>query len=149
MKHIVKLLSSFFYLGYSPIAAGTVGSAVGCVLYLFLPKSPLPLALVIVGGFLVGVFLCSSAEEIYGRKDPPVIICDEIVGMWVALFLLPVSIPWVLSAFVLFRIFDVFKPYPAAKLEKTRGGWGVMLDDIVAAVYANLILQAFSLVIGR
>jgi phosphatidylglycerophosphatase A len=91
--------------------------------------------------FFVGVRSCRAAEAAHG-KDPGVVVIDEVLGMLVALYLIPNSIPAVAAAFLFFRLFDIVKPFPARLAERARGGWGVMLDDAVAGIYANLAVRA-------
>ena len=82
----------------------------------------------------------------WGDKDPSLVVIDEVAGMWVTLIALPWTPVTVLTGFFMFRLFDVFKPYPARDLEGVPGGWGIMLDDIVAGIYANLAVRVVLLV---
>jgi phosphatidylglycerophosphatase A len=138
---LVRFIGSGFYSGYSPFVSGTVGSIVGLAIYaipsfehnaVLLPVS--------VFFFFLGVFTAGKMEAVYGH-DPSVVTIDEVVGMWVSLFFLPKNILIALSAFVLFRIFDIFKPWPASVFDKKHGGFGIMMDDVFAGVYANIALQ--------
>ena len=128
--------------GLSPIAPGTAGSAVGVLL--FIPLSWVSIwwqvaATLLV--FLVGVWASSATATRKHLKDPGLVVVDEIAGMWVTLLLVPFGWRAALAGFFLFRVMDVFKPFPARQLESLPSGWGIMTDDIMAGVYANLVLQ--------
>ena len=128
-------------VGYAPFAPGTFGSALGLVLWLALPADPLIQAVVITGVSAAGVWSAGLAESHFQGTDPGPVVIDEVMGMLVTLFLNPVGWGGALLAFFLFRAFDVLKPYPANRLEKLHGGLGIMADDFMAAVYANLTLR--------
>lgn len=135
-------LATGFGSGYSPVAPGTAGSAVGLLLYWPLHRLPgLPLAAVVGAVFLVGVLAASDVARRVGFEDPGIVVVDEIVGMWVSLAFLPLTPSTAVAAFVLFRVMDVLKPYPARQLESLPSGWGIMADDLMAGVYANLLLR--------
>jgi phosphatidylglycerophosphatase A len=128
--------------GYSPFAPGTAGSAVG--LLLFWPLHALPVAAqagACLLVFLLGVAASAHVARAAGREDPGIVVVDEIVGMWITLLLVPFTLWTALAGFVLFRVMDVWKPWPARQLEYLPGGWGIMADDVMAGVYANLVLQ--------
>ncbi len=132
------------YAGFARLAPGTVGSLVGLLLYLPLASSPAlvpPLAAVAM--FFLGVFASSHVANIWRVKDPQVIVVDEIVGMWIALLFVPFEIVNVAGAFLAFRLFDIVKPFPARQAEQLPAGWGIMVDDVAAGVYANLTIQVF------
>jgi len=133
-------------IGYVPVAPGTFGSAVGLLLWMALGASSGSSATVqgavIVALFVVGSIAGNAAEHHFGRTDPRQVIIDEVMGMLITLFLNPVHWKGALAGFLLFRATDVLKPYPANRLERLPGGVGVMADDAMAAVYANLILRA-------
>jgi phosphatidylglycerophosphatase A len=125
--------------GYAPIASGTVGSVVGLALWLALTGlSPLGYALAALGVAGVGIWAAGRASEIFRRHDDGRITIDEVAGMLFSLAWLPARPEVAALAFVLFRIFDIWKPFPAAAAERLPGGLGVMADDLVAGVYANL-----------
>jgi phosphatidylglycerophosphatase A len=132
------------YCGYFPVAPGTIGSAVGLVVYLLVwwTGSPVVEAGLIVGLFLAGVWAGTTAERYFGGIDPGPVVLDEVVGMLITLAFIPVGLTGALAGFVLFRFYDVIKPFPANRLERLHGGLGVMADDAMAAVYANLTLRA-------
>jgi len=135
-------IATVFGVGYAPIAPGTFGSAAGLVVWWLLPSSPAAQAVAIVVIFCAGSWGGSVAERYFGRTDPGQVVIDEVLGMLITLFLNPVGWTGAFAGFFLFRIFDVIKPYPANRLEQLHGGIGVMADDAMAAVYANLVLRA-------
>ena len=137
----VRLLAMGFFAGYSPFAPGTAGSIVGLAIY-FIPgmETPIALSIASLAGFFSGVGVSTMMTKQLG-EDPPVVVIDEIVGMWISLILLPKTLAVALLAFLFFRIYDIFKPPPARRMERVRDGWGIMLDDVVAAVYANVSVR--------
>ena len=152
-RFIHKVLASGFGAGYSPIAPGTAGAVVACLMLLvlhgWLPEvfaTEWRLASVpgfvglIVGFFLIGLVTADALEISWG-KDPSRVVIDEMVGMWISLLWIPFRWPYLLAGFVLFRIFDIWKPLGIRRAERWKGGWGVMMDDVLAGVYANAVLQ--------
>lgn len=141
VRFLSTVLATGFGSGYSRITPGTMGSLAGLVLYL-IPwfADPLPFAAAIVIVFFLGVWTADQLERRLG-EDPQVVVVDEIVGVWISLFLVPRSVIPVAVAFVLFRVFDTFKPFPARRLESLRHGLGIMLDDVAAGLYANVATQ--------
>jgi len=141
VKNLSKILATFFYIGYIPCAPGTVASAVGVLLYIVI-ESPF---ILYISAFLIitvlGFIVSGSVEKMLGMKDPACIVIDEVAGILLALFLLPLKWPVLIAAFILFRVFDIFKPYPVNKFENFKGGTGIMLDDLMAGLYTNLIMQ--------
>ncbi|HTN44207.1 MAG TPA: phosphatidylglycerophosphatase A [Nitrospiria bacterium] len=129
--------------GYAPVAPGTAGSLVGLVLvFLIRNRSPILYAAVVLTVFTLGVHAADRMERATGVKDNRRIVVDEIAGMLVAGFLLPSDAGYAIGGFLLFRVLDVLKPFPARWIEQNLvGGWGIMLDDAVAGLYANLLLQ--------
>ena len=97
--------------------------------------------MVVVLLFAVGTYAADRAKGILAVKDPSVVIIDEIVGCWVALLAISPRLTLLLFAFALFRLFDIWKPFPADRVESLPGGWGIMLDDLVAGIYANLSVR--------
>jgi phosphatidylglycerophosphatase A len=136
------LVASVCGIGYIRVAPGTFGSAAGLILWALLPQSAVAQAVVIGVLFAIGCWSGTAAEQHFGRADPGQVVIDEVVGMLIALFMNPVSWSGAAAAFLLFRLFDVVKPFPANRLERLAGGVGVMADDAMAAVYANLTLRA-------
>jgi phosphatidylglycerophosphatase A len=143
VTRLAVFIATVGYCGYFPFAPGTVGSAVGLLVYLVVwwTQSPVVEAALIVGLFGAGVWAGTTAERYFGGIDPGPIVLDEVVGMLITLAFIPVGLSAALTGFVLFRIFDVVKPFPARRLENLHGGLGVMADDAMAAVYANLTLR--------
>ena len=136
-------MATGFGAGYSPVAPGTAGSLVGLVLvFLVHNHSPLFYTVVVLTVFALGVHSADCIERATAEKDNRRIVIDEIAGMLVTCFLLPSDPGYWIGGFVLFRALDVMKPFPARWIEQNLvGGWGIMLDDTVAGLYANLILQ--------
>jgi phosphatidylglycerophosphatase A len=134
-------VATVFGVGYAPVAPGTFGSAAGLLLWWLLPASATVQAIAIAGIFVAGSWGGNVAERHFGRTDPGQVVIDEVMGMLITLFLNPVGWMGALAGFLIFRVFDVIKPYPANRLEQLHGGIGVMADDGMAAVYANLALR--------
>jgi phosphatidylglycerophosphatase A len=120
---------------------GTVGSLGGLLLYFVVKDKLLVYAFSILFIFLLGMMFSAEAERIYKRKDAQMIVIDEACGMMLSLFLVPYNFWIMILGFILFRIFDIIKPPPAKAIEKFSGAFGVMFDDIIAALYTNFILQ--------
>jgi phosphatidylglycerophosphatase A len=135
-------VASSLGVGYIPIAPGTFGSAAGLLVWAAVGPSAAAEAAAIAVLFAIGSWSGGVAERHYGRTDPPYVVIDEVMGMLITLFMNPVGWLGALGAFLLFRLFDVIKPYPANRLESLPGGVGIMADDAMAAVYANLALRA-------
>ena len=135
------LLATAGGVGYVPFAPGTFGSMVGVALWAVLPSSWITQAIVIVALFVLGSWSGSVAEHHFGRTDPSQVVIDEVVGILMTLFLNPVGWAGALAGFLIFRVSDIVKPYPSNRLERLPGGVGVMADDAMAAVYANLALR--------
>jgi phosphatidylglycerophosphatase A len=137
-----RVVATAFGSGYSPFAPGTAGSAVGVVLFWPLARWPWPWQLAAAAAlFFVGVAAAGHMARRVGDEDPGVVVVDEVAGQWVSLAGLPFTPAVALAGFVLFRVVDVVKPWPARDLERLRGGWGIMADDIAAGVLANLALR--------
>jgi phosphatidylglycerophosphatase A len=129
-----------FGAGYAPVASGTVGSFVTVVAIWLLPLTPLRIAVALVVVVLVGIWAGSRVERLQGKKDPGVIVIDEVAGMLLSVILLPPTIPVLITAFLLFRLFDIWKPFPARESQALTGGMGVMVDDLIAGVYALVLV---------
>ena len=136
-------ISTCGYLGYVPVAPGTFGSAAGLVVYAAIRWSGSPALelAVIVLLFAIGVWSSGVAEKYLGGVDPGPVVVDEVVGMLITLALLPVNITGAIVGFLLFRVLDVIKPWPANRFEALHGGLGIMADDAMAAVYGNLAMR--------
>lgn len=137
----IKIISSFFYLGHSPFIPGTMGSLGGLVCYFLVKNNEILYGFLILFLFLLGVIFAGDAERIYKRKDASMIVIDEACGQLLALFFVPFSMFSVILGFFFFRIFDILKPPPARRMERMTGALGIMFDDIIAAIYTNIILQ--------
>jgi phosphatidylglycerophosphatase A len=144
---LARLLATGLYAGYAPIAPGTAGSAVGLAAYwVFGLDRLIPASVAITCCFFLGVAASAAMERELG-EDPPVVVIDEVVGQWISLLLLPKSLLIAATSFVLFRLFDIIKPPPARNVEVLSNGWGIMLDDLLAAVYANISLRVLLLLV--
>lgn len=148
MKRLLLAIASVFGAGYFPVASGTFASALALLPALALRDAPWGYAAAVLVLAVLGVWSSGEAEHILGEKDPHRIVIDEVAGMFIALAGLPSHWAYVLAAFVLFRIFDVWKPTPARQAQDLPGGWGVMADDVIAGLYANLLLQGARLLLG-
>jgi phosphatidylglycerophosphatase A len=139
-----------FGSGLSPFAPGTMGTLVAIPFIFALRGLGTPgfwIALLLL--FVLGVGLCGYVSRQLGVHDHGGIVWDEMVGYWLAAAFVPLQWPWLLAAFVLFRIFDIFKPWPIRQLdEKVSGGFGIMIDDIVAALFTLIILAVFQVYLG-
>lgn len=143
MTRLAVFVATVGYCGYFPFAPGTVGSAAGLVVYLLVwwAQSPVVEVGLIVVLFALGVWAGTTAERYFGGIDPGPIVIDEVVGMLITLAFIPVGLSGAIAGFFLFRVYDVIKPFPAGRFERLHGGLGVMADDAMAAVYANLTLR--------
>jgi phosphatidylglycerophosphatase A len=148
MRVVALALATCLGIGYVPFAPGTFGSLAGVLLWYLLPGSPAIQVIAIAIVFVIGSWSGSVAERHFRSTDPSPVVLDEVMGMWVTLLMNPVGWQGVAIAFLLFRAFDVIKPYPANLLERLPGGIGVMADDGMAAVYANLALRLTIFVFG-
>jgi phosphatidylglycerophosphatase A len=143
VTRLAVFLATAGYAGYFPIAPGTVGTAVGLLVYALVAwsKSPALEAGLIVVLFAIGVWAATVAERYFGGIDPGPVVIDEVVGMLITVAFIPVGWTGAILGFLLFRVFDVVKPFPAGRLEALHGGLGVMADDAMAAIYAHLVLR--------
>jgi phosphatidylglycerophosphatase A len=148
MKYFILLLASVFGVGYSPIAPGTLGTLVAILVYYFLSNIPSPLYEITLVGFLFfSVWVSGNAEIFFGKKDDQRIVIDEIIGFLITMLWVPKTIRFVIIGFFLFRFFDILKPFPIRRMErKLEGGFGVVLDDVMAGIYANIVLQLIFLI---
>ncbi len=161
---LTRLIATGLFIGYTPWASGTFGSLLGCAVA-FIPafENPLVSIPLILIGFLAGVVTSAKIAAAEGHRltkiaaatkaffqpephrepDPSIVVIDEVVGQWISFFLLPLNLPTVVVSFVLFRLFDVLKPPPASQVENIPNGWGIMLDDVIAGIYANIGTRLF------
>jgi phosphatidylglycerophosphatase A len=141
-------IATVFGAGRSPFAPGTVASALTVIVLAVVPFSLVALIVFFVVVTLVGTWASHHAERVLGVKDASAIVIDEVAGMTLSVLLLPRTIPVLASAFVLFRIFDVVKPFPAWQSQRLPGGFGVMTDDLIAGLYALAILAGARALVG-
>ena len=156
MKSFYKFMLSGFGAGWLPVAPGTWGATVAVlplffftqigpsVFSTFQPIFTLILMILIVIFTWIGVKGVDFLHDEWG-DDPKQVVIDEMIGVWIAIIGLPLTVPNLIIGFILFRFFDIAKPLGIRQLEKIKGGWGVMLDDVLAGVYANILLQIFNL----
>lgn len=131
------------YVGYAPFASGTFGSLVGLPIVYLLSKTHWYAATVLAATLILGsVWVAHLAEQQLNAKDPGCIVIDEVAGMCVTMLYIPLTLTTGMAGFLLFRLFDVIKPPPVRQMEKMlKGGWGVVMDDVVAGVMANISLR--------
>jgi phosphatidylglycerophosphatase A len=147
---LIMALATGFYTGYLPKAPGTWGSLVALPLHLLLIQlSPVGYAISLAVFVILAVLISGSAEKIYDYKDPGIIVIDEIAGMLVALIAAPHHpLGWLL-AFVLFRFFDIWKPFPISWVDRrVQGGVGIVLDDLLAGLFALIVIRLLGLLFG-
>jgi phosphatidylglycerophosphatase A len=139
---VLTRVATIGFLGYSPFAPGTVGSLFALATFLLTDISPFANFILIVAGTVVGIYASTVAEKMLKEKDSKKIIIDEFIGFYVSVLYLPKTLAFTVSAFLLFRFFDIIKPLFISKLERTlSNGLGIMADDILAGIYANIVLQ--------
>lgn len=147
---VVVFLATGFYTGNIPKAPGTFGTLPGLCLCFFLARLPWPVSLLLICVLMgLAVWLSGRAAKIMGKQDPGCIVIDEIVGMAVTLVALPFTLYTAITGFLLFRFFDILKPPPIKSIDrKVHGGTGIVLDDVIAGVYANIVLRISMLAMG-
>ena len=151
MDRLFMGIATGFGAGYLPKAPGTWGSLLALPLHFFLRQlAPNHYALALGAIFFIAVITAGQAEKILDRKDPGVVVIDEVIGMLITLIAAPDNpLIWLLG-FLLFRLFDIFKPYPIRLIDqRLNGGLGIVLDDVLAGIYSLIILQIFCYTIGR
>jgi phosphatidylglycerophosphatase A len=142
MRALAQFCATAGFVGYAPVAPGTFGSAVGVLLWVFIVHAgaAAELAAILLTA-VVGVWSAGAVERHAGKTDPGIVVIDEVLGMLMTLAWMPLTPFGVFVAFVVFRAFDVVKPWPAGKFEALHGGWGIMADDAMAGVYGNLAMR--------
>jgi len=140
-KSFSVTLATCFGLGYFPFMPGTVGAFVGAGIYALTASNLITHTITLLLFVIVGLFVSDKAERIMRTTDPKPVIIDDLTGMLVAFYMIPNTPTCLIIAFILFRVFDIFKPFPIGRIEKMHGGKGIMLDDIVAGLYANIVVQ--------
>lgn len=150
----LALAIATFGVGYLPLMPGTFGSLVSVGMFLLLARANMPLVAVVLVLILAvtfaGIWAGSRIEQLSGRKDPGKVVVDEVAGQLIALFPLTLVAQWstgaVILSFILFRFFDIVKPYPANRLQELEGGTGIMFDDLVAGVYSAIVVSIFLII---
>jgi len=140
-QKIVKAIATFFFTGYLPLAPGTWGSLGGVLVYFLVRHNIFLFLSVLALLFFLGLYTAGKAEDIFGKKDDGRIVIDEACGILLLYLLIPPYKLYLITGFILFRLFDFLKPYPAKRLEKLPSSWGIMADDIVAALYSYIIIS--------
>ena len=144
-----KFIGSGFYSGYFPVASGTVGSLAAIVIYLIPGFERLVIIIPATLIFIVyGMFLGTKFESLYG-KDPAECTVDEVVGTWISIIALPKTFWIIVGAFFIWRILDIIKPPPAKNLERLKGGLGIMIDDVISALYTLIIMHLVVYLLGK
>jgi phosphatidylglycerophosphatase A len=142
LRRLGVFIATCAHVGYAPVAPGTFGSAVGLVVYYLVRRQASTavelgaIAVILV----VGLWSATEAEHHFGGIDPRPVVIDEVIGMLITLALHPVNVTGAIVGFFIFRVLDVVKPWPARRLELLPGGFGVVLDDVMAGVYGNLLM---------
>ena len=146
MRAVGVFVATGGYAGYAPVAPGTAGSLVGLGVYALVRRygGPGLEAIVLSAVGVLGVWSATAGERHFGKTDPGHVVIDEVAGMLLTLLWLPVTWLGALVGFLAFRVFDIGKPFPAGSAERLPRGWGVMADDLVAGVYAHLVVQVMA-----
>ena len=139
---LTKAIASVFFIGYLPFVPGTFGSLAGVGLFYLIKESGLPIYLLsILCVMLLGLLTSGRVEKLLNKKDPSCVVVDEVMGMLIALSFMPPDLRIIILGFIIFRILDTLKPFPAERLQHMHGALGIMGDDLAAGVYTNIILQ--------
>ena len=144
MKRLTKIIATVFGIGYFPIAQGTLAGLAGVGLYLLIRNNTFIYLAVLSIILIVGFIVSGKAERIFAEKDSRKIVIDDFSGILIAYLFIPFVTHYIIIGFLIYRMLDIIKLYPINKLEKLPSGWGIMLDDIVAGLYTNLILQVIA-----
>jgi len=147
---IKEFFFTAFYSGYSPVAPGTAGTLVAMALYIlenliFSDLNSGTLNIINMSIVILMIYpsikLGDAAEKFYKSKDPQQVVLDEVLGYWIGILFIPFSLSYAIMAFVIFRVFDIIKPFPASSLESLTGGLGIMIDDIIAGLYTLAVMH--------
>ena len=141
IRKLQTMLATFFYIGYLPVAPGSIATLAGIALSYAVANNPNVYILVTLLVTIVGFMVSGQAEALTGKKDPGCIVIDEVAGVMIAFYALPQTWPVMWTAFFVFRAFDMFKIYPGNKFEGMKGSAGIMLDDVIAGIYTNIVMQ--------
>ena len=142
-----RFVATFFYLGKLPFAPGSWGSLGALLLWLLLPVTFSVHLSVIIILFVLGVYSSNKIAENLDDHDPSEVVIDEVVGMGISLFMLPHSFELYFLAFILFRIFDIFKPLFIYRIQNLSGGWGIMLDDVLAGLFTFALVNGIAIIL--
>ncbi len=145
---VARFCATFFHIGDIPLAPGSAASAAALLVAFLVHRWPL--AYIALGIFftVIGFLTAGQVEKIAGRKDPGCIVIDEAAGIMISFLFIPMTVPVMVTGFFLFRAFDMFKIYPANKFEAMGGAQGIMMDDVMAGIYTNIVLQVAVRVVG-
>lgn len=147
LRFLSKIIATVFFIGYIPFAPGTFGSLAALAFVWILKPDAALLFLVLIAGFISGILSSHAVEKNTGIKDNKHIVIDEFIGYLASVMLLPLTVGYIVAAFFLFRFFDILKPPPIRNVEKTfHGGLGIMLDDLLAGMFTNIILQIWRII---
>jgi phosphatidylglycerophosphatase A len=138
---IAKHIATLGFVGLIPIAPGTFGTFAAFAVFLLLKPSLYVHSVILLLIIPIGIISSHIAEHVLKEKDSGHIIIDEFCGYFFSVLFVPISFGYALAAFFLFRVFDILKPFPIRKIEKLKGGIGIMADDLMAALYTNIMLQ--------
>ena len=144
---IWRFVATFFYLGKLPFAPGSWGSLGALLLWLLLPVTFSIHLTVIVILFVLGIYSSNKMAIYMEDHDPSEVVIDEVVGMGISLFMLPHSLGFYLLAFILFRIFDIVKPWFIYRIQNLSGGWGIMLDDVLAGLFTFALVNGIAIIL--
>jgi phosphatidylglycerophosphatase A len=146
MSYFILILATGFGVGYSSFAPGTLGTLIAIPVYFFLSAIPSPIfEITLIAFFFLSIWISEKAEIFFGKKDDQRIVIDEMMGFLITMLWIPRTVYFIIIGFFLFRFFDILKPFPIRHMErKLKGGFGVVLDDVAAGVYANIILHLMS-----
>ncbi len=140
LKKIAYIIATGFGSGYSPLMPGTAGSFIALMIFILVPLDNVSWLIICLIVFFTGIWAAQIVEKEHG-KDPGLVVIDEFVGQWISLLFLPRIFLVFIAAFIIFRILDILKPFPANDSQKLAHGWGIMIDDVIAGIYTNAIIQ--------
>jgi len=143
LRSLLKYVATLGFVGYLPAAPGTWGSLVAAILFALLKPDDVATVYLLIAALCIGTISAQHAEKVLNEKDSSHIVIDEFAGYIVSVLLLPARLPYYLSAFLLFRFFDILKPPPLRRIERFPGGIAIMADDVLAGVYTNIVLQVW------
>jgi len=148
MTRLAVLVATAGGAGYAPTAPGTAGSAVGLAIYLATRHwSPISQGALLAGVIVIGIWAAHVAARHFQREDPGQVVIDEVAGQLATLFLTGAGVWGAVLGFLVFRVFDIVKPWPARQFERLPGGTGIMADDVMAGIYGNLLLRGVALLL--